>query len=450
MGKPKTRYVCQQCGAASPKWLGRCPECNEWDTMIEESTVPPAEQRRPSLLRAHPEPITKVQVSPEPRILSGLSEFDRVLGGGAVLGSAVLIGGDPGIGKSTLLLQVCASVAAQGRRVLYVSSEESVAQTKLRAQRLEVASDNVLVVAETNLEQILGHIEAAQAQFVVVDSIQMVYAPDFPSAPGTVTQVRECGAELIYLAKRTGVTVFLIGHVTKEGAIAGPRVLEHLVDTVLYFEGERFHAFRILRAVKNRFGSTNEIGVFEMREAGLVPVENPSGFFLSQRSRQGSGSVVVPCIEGTRAFLVEVQALLSRANFGVPERKVSGADYNRVCMLLAVLEKRAGLMLGGQDAFVNIVGGVQVDEPAADLGIALAMASSFRDKRLPDDLVALGEVGLAGEVRGVGKIEARLKEAQKLGFRRVLLPRDNEFPKSLTTIAPRHVSTLAEAMEEMT
>jgi DNA repair protein RadA/Sms len=277
----------------------------------------------------------------------------------------------------------------------------------------------------------------------------MVYTPSFPSAPGTVTQVRECGAELTYLAKRTGVTVFLIGHVTKEGAIAGPRVLEHLVDTVLYFEGERFHAYRILRAVKNRFGSTNEIGVFEMRELGLVPVQNPSGFFLSQRSRQGSGSVVVPCMEGTRAFLVEIQALISRANFGVPERKVSGADYNRVCMLLAVLEKRAGLMLGGQDAFVNVVGGVHVDEPAADLGIALAMASSFRDKRLPDDLVVLGEVGLAGEVRGVGKVEARIKEAQKLGFRRVLLPRDNEFPKSLAGVAPRHVSTLAEAMDEM-
>ena len=417
--------------------------------MAEEAVEAPAEQRRPALLRAHPEPITKVRVEPEPRIQSGLSEFDRVLGGGAVLGSAVLIGGDPGIGKSTLLLQVCAAVAAQGKRVLYVSSEESVAQTKLRAERLAITSDNLLVVAETNLEQVLSHIESGQPHFVVIDSIQMVYSPNFPSAPGTVTQVRECGAELIYLAKRTGVTVFLIGHVTKEGSIAGPRVLEHLVDTVLYFEGERFHAFRILRAVKNRFGSTNEIGVFEMREAGLMPVQNPSGFFLSQRSRQGSGSVVVPCIEGTRAFLVEVQALISRANFGVPERKVSGADYNRVCMLLAVLEKRAGLMLGGQDAFVNIVGGVRVDEPAADLAIALAMASSFRDKRLPDDLAVLGEVGLAGEVRGVGKVEARIKEAQKLGFRRVVLPQDNEFPKSVTGLASRHVSTLAEAMEEM-
>ena len=449
MSKSKTRYVCQQCGGASPKWAGRCPECGEWNTMVEEAVEAPQDQRRPALLRAHPEPITKVRVEPEPRIHSGLTEFDRVLGGGAVVGSAVLIGGDPGIGKSTLLLQVCAAVAAQGKRVLYVSSEESVGQTKLRAERLSVASDNLLVVAETNLEQILGHIENGQPQFVVIDSIQMVYAPNFPSAPGTVTQVRECGAELVYLAKRTGVTVFLIGHLTKEGSIAGPRCLEHLVDTVLYFEGERFHAFRILRAVKNRFGSTNEIGVFEMREAGLVPVQNPSGFFLSQRSRQGSGSVVVPCIEGTRAFLVEVQALISRANFGMPERKVSGADYNRVCMLLAVLERRAGLMLGGQDAFVNIVGGVRVDEPAADLGIALAMASSFRDKRLPDDLVALGEVGLAGEVRGVGKIEARLKEAQKLGFHRVILPQDNEFPKSLTGLTARHVSTLAEAMEEM-
>ena len=417
--------------------------------MAEEAIGPAPEQRRPSLLRSHPQPIAKVQIEAEPRICTGLSEFDRVLGGGAVFGSAVLIGGDPGIGKSTLLLQVCASIAAQGKRVLYVSSEESVAQTKLRAQRLNIASDNVLVVAETSLEQILSYVESSEAQFVVVDSIQMTYTPSFPSAPGTVTQVRECGAELTYLAKRTGVTVFLIGHVTKEGAIAGPRVLEHLVDTVLYFEGERFHAFRILRAVKNRFGSTNEIGVFEMREAGLVPVQNPSGFFLSQRSRQGSGSVVVPCMEGTRAFLVEIQALISRANFGVPERKVSGADYNRVCMLLAVLEKRGGLMLGGQDAFVNVVGGVHVDEPAADLGIALAMASSFRDKRLPDDLVVLGEVGLAGEVRGVGKVEARVKEAQKLGFRRVLLPRDNEFPKSLGGLVPRHISTLAEAMDEM-
>ncbi len=449
MSKAKTRHVCQQCGAASPKWIGRCPECGEWNTMAEEAVEAPSEQRRPSLLRGRPEPISKVRAEPEPRVLSGLSEFDRVVGGGAVVGSAVLVGGDPGIGKSTILLQVCAAVAAQGRRVLYVSSEESVGQTKLRAERLRIASDNLLVVAETNLDQILSHIEQCEARFVVIDSIQMVYSPNFPSAPGTVTQVRECGAELIYLAKRTGVTIFLIGHVTKEGTIAGPRVLEHLVDTVLYFEGERFHAFRILRAVKNRYGSTNEIGVFEMREAGLVPVQNPSGFFLAQRGRQASGSVVVSCIEGTRAFLVEVQALIARANFGVPERKVSGADYNRVCMLLAVLERRAGLMLGGQDAFVNIVGGVRVDEPAADLGIALAMASSFRDKRLPDDLVVLGEVGLGGEVRGIGQVESRLREAQKLGFRRVILPLDNEFPKSLTGLASRHVSTLAEAMQEM-
>ncbi|NOZ20767.1 MAG: DNA repair protein RadA [Planctomycetes bacterium] len=425
MAKARTTFVCQECGAQAPKWIGRCPECGKWDTMVEERQGRREEPRRASITSTAPQPISSVETVSEPRVRSSIGEFDRILGGGVVVGSTVLIGGDPGIGKSTLLLQVCEMAARCGHTALYVSGEESVKQTKLRAQRLGVSSEALFVVAETSLDVILEHIGRCAPDLVVVDSIQMIYKQDLHSAPGSVSQVRECGAELVYLAKRTGIPVFLIGHVTKDGAIAGPRVLEHMVDAVLYFEGDKFHTFRMLRAVKNRFGSTNEIGIFEMHDTGLQPVANPSDIFLSKRSRQKSGSVVVPCIEGTRAFLIEIQALVATANFGTPERRVSGADRNRISMLIAVLEKRAGLQLGGCDTFVNVVGGVRIDEPAADLGIALAMASSFQERLAPNDMFVIGEVGLAGEVRPVGHVEMRIREGRKLGFRSALIPIDN-------------------------
>ncbi|MBM4082495.1 MAG: DNA repair protein RadA, partial [Planctomycetes bacterium] len=397
-----------------------------------------------------PQPITQIQASEEERIRTGIAELDRILGGGIVPGSAVLIGGDPGIGKSTLLLQAANEVSRQGYRSLYVTGEESLLQTKLRADRLGTASDNLLLVAETDMDIILSHIGQVKPSLVVMDSIQMAYKSDLESSPGSVSQVRECAGQMVYLAKRTGIPVFLIGHVTKAGAIAGPRVLEHMVDTVLYFEGDKYQSFRILRAVKNRFGSTNEIAVFEMRHDGLKEVANPSHLFLSRREQAPPGSAVVPCLEGTRALLVEIQALTARATFGMPERKVSGVDRNRVSMLLAVLDKRAGMQLGGQDVFVNVVGGVQVDEPGADLGIALAIASSFREKRVPPDVAVVGEIGLGGEVRGVSQIETRLKEAEKLGFKQALVPADNRGGDKPSGLQIAFVASLSEALEVLT
>ena len=369
--------------------------------------------------------IADIETEDEPRLRTGIDEFDRILGGGIVAGSGVLIGGAPGIGKSTLILQVCHAVSQRGRQTLYVTAEESLKQIKLRAERLGVLDPGLMVLAETSLDTIVEHVQQRKPSLFAVDSIQMIHKPELGSAPGSVVQVRECAAELIYLAKRMAVPLFIVGHVTKEGIVAGPRTLEHIVDTVLYFEGDRFQAFRILRAVKNRFGATNEIGVFEMQAEGLRPVGNPSQLFLSRREGIAFGSVVVPCMEGTRSLLVEVQALTARANFGTPERKVSGADRNRLAMLLAVLDKRAGLQIGVQDVFVNVVGGMHVDEPAADLGLAMAIASSFRELPMPQDMVVTGEVGLGGEVRGVTQIDLRLKEAEKLGFRRAIIPQDN-------------------------
>ena len=384
------------------------------------------------------------------RVSSGIAELDRVLGGGAVLGGTTLIGGDPGIGKSTLLLQVADRAAASGVRVLYVTAEESLLQTKLRAERLGAASDNLLLLAETNIEPVLDELREARPRLVVVDSIQMVYSPELPSAPGSVSQVRESAMRLVYEAKNAGWPLFLVGHVTKDGAIAGPRVLEHMVDTVLYFEGDRHHAFRLLRAVKNRFGPTNEIGVFQMTRAGLEEVSNPSRMFLSDRKRVVTGAAVVPCMEGTRPILVEVQALLATARYGSPERKATGVDYARVCMLLAVLERRAGIQLAGQDVFVNAAGGVRVDEPAADLGVACAIASSFQDFPLPSETVFFGEIGLSGEIRGVSQTEARLREAAKLGFRHAYLPAESGAPAAPPRgIALHPVDTLAEALDEL-
>jgi len=430
MSRKATVYVCQQCGAHSPKWVGRCPECGEWNCMVEEIVESAPARGKATTPTVKPEPLARLKPAAEMRTATGFEELDRVLGGGLVPGSTVLVGGDPGIGKSTLLLQVCELLSRAGKKSLYITAEESPAQIKMRAERLGVGGENVFLLSETDFSYIPSQIEEARPEVAVVDSIQMVYQPELGSAPGSVSQVRQCGAELVRLAKQTGTTIFLIGHVTKEGTIAGPRVLEHIVDTVLYFEGDRFHSYRVLRAVKNRFGATNEIGIFEMRDTGLVPVPDASKMFLSHSS-ESAGSVIVSCIEGSRAFLVEVQALVSRAVYGMPERKVSGADYNRVCMLLAVLEKRAGLKLHGQDIFVNVVGGMRVVEPAADAGIALAIASSLLERPLPARTFVMGEVGLTGEMRPVSRTEARLKEGLKLGFESALLPAGSHYPRSL-------------------
>jgi DNA repair protein RadA/Sms len=424
MKKTGVVYACQHCGWKSLKWVGRCGGCGEWGSTVEEINTTNNLNKSVTLHRELPQPITGVKLQECPCIETGMREFDRILGGGLVVGSAVLIGGSPGIGKSTLLLQVCQYISQKGYTTLYVTGEESVAQTKLRAERLSILSDNLLVVAETNLDFILENIHNTCPTMVVIDSVQMIYKPMLESSPGTVAQVRQCAHELILTAKSTGSAIFLVGHITKQGVIAGPKVLEHMADTVLYFEGEKFQCYRILRAVKNRFGSTDEIGIFEMGRNGLQQVDNPSQIFISQGRGVSTGSTIIPCVEGTRALLVEIQALVTRANFGIPERKVSGVDHNRVSKILAVLEKRIGLRLGGQDVFVNIVGGVQIDEPAADLGIAMTIASSFTEKVIPFDTVVIGEVGLGGEVRNINQIEIRLKEAQRLGFKRAIIPKD--------------------------
>jgi DNA repair protein RadA/Sms len=389
-------------------------------------------------------PLAEVAREHGDRTLTGIAELDRVLGGGVVRGSLVLIGGDPGIGKSTLLLQAARAMARVAPPVLYVSAEESAAQVKMRADRLGVAGDGLLLWAEDDLSAVQGELDTIKPRALVVDSIQTVFLPDVESAPGSVAQVRECGARLMTLAKGLGIATFLVGHVTKEGALAGPRVLEHLVDTVLYFEGEHHHAYRVLRAVKNRFGSTNEIGVFEMAGGGLIEVPNPSGFFLAERPVDAPGSVIVSALEGTRPLLLELQALVARASFGTPRRTVLGADYNRVCVLLAVLEKRAGLPIGNQDVFVNVAGGGRVVEPAADLGIVIAAASSYLERPVPGDVLILGEVGLTGEVRAVTGVETRLRAAAHLGFKSAIVPRSNV--DGVLPLPVRAVATVSDAL----
>jgi len=397
-----------------------------------------------------PIPISDVKPVDKLRIKTGIDELDRILGGGIVEGSGVLIGGAPGIGKSTLLLQACQKFSEQGHLSLYITGEESAAQIKLRGDRLCVMSENIFLVAENNLNVILEHIRKLSPKLVIIDSIQTTFKPGLESSPGTVSQVRQCASELIYLAKKTGSSVFLVGHITKQGVIAGPKVLEHLVDTVLYFEGEKFMSFRILRAVKNRFGSTNEIGIFEMCKNGLKEIKNPSEIFLSRTQRLNSGCAIISCIEGTRAMLVEVQALVTRSNFGMPTRKVSGFDYNRVAMIIAVLEKRVGLLLGGHDVFVNVVGGVKVDEPAADLGIAIAIASSFNNKVIPGETVMIGELGLGGEIRGVSQFDNRLREAEKLGLKSAIIPKDNSKDASgVKSLKMIKASSLVEAIDSI-
>ncbi len=426
MSKLKTTYVCQQCGAVSVRWEGRCGECGEWNSLVEEVVAQEGPHVRAAFTeRSTPVPLTAAAEGEPPRVSTGVAECDRVLGGGIVAGSLMLVGGDPGIGKSTLMLQVSSFLASNHGKVLYVSGEESFNQTRLRARRLGALNENLFILTETAVDSIRGVIKSGEYGFVVIDSIQSVYSSQIAAAPGSVGQVRECANEFLRIAKGENVPIFLVGHVTKEGSIAGPRLLEHLVDTVLYFEGEGRQALRILRAVKNRFGSTNEIGVFEMTESGLHDVPNPSALFLSERPKGVSGSVVFPSIEGTRPLLVEVQALVCGSSLASPRRTATGVNPNRLSLLLAVLEKRAGLHFADKDVFVNVVGGVRLDEPGADLAIALALVSSLREIPLASALVAFGEVGLAGEVRAVDMVRQRVTEASKFGFTTCMIPRSS-------------------------
>jgi DNA repair protein RadA/Sms len=408
--------------------MGKCPDCGGWGSFVEERQASAgllAAKRNAAVAPSTPVPIDSIDIENEKRLLTAIQEFDRVLGGGIVAGSLILIGGDPGIGKSTLMLQALFGLAGQGRKVLYVSGEESIRQIRLRSKRLESASPNILVVSEVEVDAILAMIDSVRPEVVVIDSIQTMFSPDLGSAPGSVSQVREATVRLMLMAKRSGIPAFLVGHVTKDGAIAGPKLLEHMVDTVLYFEGDRNHIFRVLRAVKNRFGSTNEIGVFEMKDKGLDEVANPSAVFLSERPAAAAGSVVAASMEGTRPILVELQALTSGTSFGTPRRTILGLDANRVALLAAVMEKKVGMHLMGYDIFMNVAGGVKVVEPAVDLAIVAAIASSFLDKPVPERTVVVGEVGLTGEVRAIGQAEQRILEARKMGFNRCILPHGN-------------------------
>ncbi|MEK0317564.1 DNA repair protein RadA [Cohnella sp. 56] len=452
MAKLKIKFVCTECGTESPKWMGKCPGCGAWNTMVEEAepVVKASVGRASELTRTKEkaQSIIHIESGKEPRIPTGNGELNRVLGGGLVPGSLLLVGGDPGIGKSTLLLQTSNTLAAQGLTVLYVSGEESVRQTKLRADRLGALSERLFVLCETNLDLVEQSIEEVKPDFLVIDSIQTVYRPDVPSAPGSVAQVRECTAQFMRIAKINGVATVLVGHVTKEGAIAGPRLLEHMVDCVLYFEGERHHSYRLLRAVKNRFGSTNEIGIFDMSEDGLREVSNPSELFLTERPLGVSGSTVVASMEGTRPVMVELQALVAPTHFPSPRRMSSGLDHHRISLVIAVLEKRMGMFFQNQDAYVNVAGGIRLDEPAADLAAAVSLASSLKDLPTKPDDVVFGEVGLTGEVRAVSRAETRVKEALKLGFKRVILPEASMKgwqPPAGIRLVP--VKTVAEALK---
>lgn len=451
MSKRKVAYVCQECGYDSPKWLGKCPGCGNWNTLVEElvNSEPARGGVSPGLSDGQkPVPIGLVDTVDAERFPTGSGELDRVLGQGIMPGSLVLVVGDPGVGKSSLTLQVGAHVAAIRGKTLYVTGEESARQIRIRADRLGTLHDNLFVLSETNLDAIEQYTLQLKPHLLIVDSIQTVYKPDIPSAPGSVSQVRECAAQLLRLAKTHSVATFLVGHVTKEGSLAGPRVLEHIVDTVLYFEGERNAQFRVLRAIKNRFGSTNEIGLFEMRGTGLSDVPDASKLLLSERPMQVSGSVVVPTVEGTRPLLVEIQSLVSSSPYVPPRRTADGVDIKRVQLLLAVLEKRFGLLLGNCDVYVKVAGGITVDEPAVDLGLAVVIASSFRDCTTEPTTVVFGEVGLAGEVRAVTQVEQRIREAEKMGFRRVILPKGNLKGLSLSTNAELiGVETVREGLE---
>ncbi|KRK99955.1 DNA repair protein RadA [Secundilactobacillus odoratitofui DSM 19909 = JCM 15043] len=430
LAKAKTQFVCQNCGYQTPRFLGRCPNCGEWNTLQEEVIAPttPASKASSTLVSgavSKPERLDAVSTKREPRVKTELAELNRVLGGGVVPGSLVLIGGDPGIGKSTLLLQVSGQLSQTGGTVLYVSGEESANQIKMRANRLSVSSEHLFIYPETDMGRIRANIDSMKPDYVVIDSVQTMSEPDITSAIGSVSQIRQVTAELMRIAKSQGITIFVVGHVTKGGAIAGPKILEHMVDTVLYFEGDLHHTYRILRAVKNRFGSTNELGIFEMQENGLKEVTNPSEIFLEERLKDATGSAIVVSMEGTRPILVEIQALLTPSVFGNAQRTASGVDRNRVSLIMAVLEKRANLLLQNQDAYLKAAGGVKLDEPAIDLALAISIASSYRDTGTDPSECYVGEIGLTGEVRRVNRIEDRVSEAHKLGFKRIYIPKNN-------------------------
>lgn len=446
-----TVYYCQNCGHEASKWMGQCPGCKEWNTFVEETVDASAKKtggNRADKRDAKPVTLAEITTEAEDKVLTGIEELDRVLGGGIVAGSLTLVGGDPGIGKSTLLLQTCRKLCQTGHKVLYISGEESLKQIKLRADRLGAFTADMTLLCETNLDVVEETIRRVKPEMVVIDSIQTMYNENVSSAPGSVSQVRESTGVLLQLAKGMGVSIFIVGHVTKEGTVAGPRVLEHMVDTVLYFEGDRHASYRVLRGVKNRFGSTNEIGVFEMREEGLVEVENPSEYMLSGRPENASGSVVSCSMEGTRPLLIEIQALVCRSNFGIPRRQAIGTDFNRVNLLMAVLEKRLGIQMGDCDAYVNITGGIRIAEPAIDLGIVMALVSSFKNRAIDEKTIAFGEVGLSGEVRAVSMAEQRVQEARKLGFTTCILPKVSaEGLKNITGIRVVGVSTVQDAVE---
>ncbi|MCI9398820.1 MAG: DNA repair protein RadA [Lachnospiraceae bacterium] len=455
-GKVATVFFCQECGHESSKWLGQCPACRQWNTFVEEKVTIKSSGMGGSAKTSaakdtrevsKPVEIGTITMNEEDRILTGIAELDRVLGGGIMQGSLTLVGGDPGIGKSTLLLQVCRQLSNLGRRVLYISGEESLKQIKLRAMRIGEFQENMLLLCETNITLVEEAIRSTKPEAVVIDSIQTMYQEDISAAPGSVSQVREATNVFLQLAKGMGVAIFIVGHVTKEGTVAGPRVLEHMVDTVLYFEGDRYASYRILRGVKNRFGSTNEIGVFEMRREGLVEVTNPSEYMLSGKPIGASGSVVVCSLEGTRPILVEIQALVCRTNFGIPRRQATGTDFNRVNLLMAVLEKRLGLQIGDCDAYVNIAGGMRISEPAIDLGIIMAIVSSFKNRVIDEKTLVFGEVGLSGEVRAVTMAQQRVLEAKKLGFDTVIMPKVNMPDEQIEGIRIIGIGGIGEAID---
>ena len=453
MAKTRTIFICQECGHQVSKWLGKCPECNSWNSFSEERQLQPSSSKsRNNFESSAPLTITEVQPVQENRMMTGIGEFDRVLGGGMVKGSLILFGGEPGIGKSTLTLQSMGYVSKQGKKVLYVSGEESGSQIKLRAERLDALSENLLICSEICVEGIIQWIEKIRPEVLVLDSVQTFYTEDLQSAPGSIGQVREVAFKIFQEIKRRNLPTLLIGHINKDGAIAGPKSLEHIVDTVVYFEGEQGHAYRALRAIKNRFGPTPEIGVFKMAPTGLIPVENPSEWFLAERPEDSSGSAIVATLEGSRTLLVEVQALVTTSSsIGMPRRMATGFDHNRMSLLIAIMEKRWGMNLQGEDIFVNLAGGIKITEPALDLGVAAAIASSFQNRPIDAELVLLGEIGLTGEVRTVMQLEARLIEARRLGFKRCIVPHSAKKLKTLLTdgIEISFVKNLTEVFEQI-
>ncbi|MBE7047406.1 MAG: DNA repair protein RadA [Ruminococcaceae bacterium] len=446
--KEKIMYVCSSCGYQSPKWMGKCPSCNEWSSFAEETVAQKPKSKTAVSISSEPVSLDNIQISGEERYPTNKEELDRVLGGGIVKGSLILVGGDPGIGKSTLLLQICDSVS-DCSSVMYVSGEESLSQIKLRAQRLNITTKNLTLLSETSLDSVIYHAKEQKPQIVIIDSIQTMFKEDAASAPGSVSQVRECTYSLMRLAKENAISVIIVGHVTKDGNIAGPRVLEHMVDCVLYFEGERHQSYRILRTVKNRFGSTNEIGVFEMKDTGLSEVKNPSEMLLSSRPKNTSGTAIVCTIEGTRPVLSEVQALCSYTGFGTPRRVTTGVDFSRSCMLIAVLEKKLGFKMQSQDVYINIVGGIKIAETATDLAVALSIASNYKNFSIDENTCIMGEVGLTGEVRSVSYIEKRIMECKKLGFKKCIVPKSNSEDIKIKGIEIIGVSTVKEAIDKV-